>query len=72
VLRTAHSVSPVSAQQAGVSLLVFVIVYFVVFGTGIYYMLKLMKHGPVSHGELTQSRGHPGLRNRALDVLKRE
>jgi cytochrome d ubiquinol oxidase subunit I len=46
VLRTADSVSPVSAQQAGVSLLVFVIVYFVVFGTGIYYMLKLMKQGP--------------------------
>jgi cytochrome d ubiquinol oxidase subunit I len=51
---------------------VFVIVYFVVFGTGVYYMLKLMKQGPVAHGELAQSRAHPGLRNRALDVLKKE
>jgi cytochrome d ubiquinol oxidase subunit I len=72
VLRTADSVAPISAQQAGVSLLVFVIVYFVVFGTGVYYMLKLMKQGPVAHGELAQSRAHPGLRNRALDVLKKE
>ena len=46
VLRTADAVSPLSSQQVGTSLLVFVIVYFLVFGTGIYYMLKLMAKGP--------------------------
>ena len=46
VLRTRDAVSAVSAQQVGTSLMIFVIVYFAVFGTGIYYMLKLMKTGP--------------------------
>ena len=36
VLRTADSLSPIDAQQAGVSLLIFVMVYFLVFGTGVY------------------------------------
>jgi cytochrome d ubiquinol oxidase subunit I len=46
VLRTADAISPVSSQQVGTSLLIFIIVYFLVFGTGIYYMLKLMAKGP--------------------------
>jgi cytochrome bd ubiquinol oxidase subunit I len=46
VLRTSDAVSPLSAQQVGTSLLVFIVVYFLVFGTGIYYMLKLMAKGP--------------------------
>jgi cytochrome d ubiquinol oxidase subunit I len=40
----------------------FVIVYFLVFGTGIYYMLKLMRSGPglpgqTPHGEPDTSPG---------------
>ncbi|AIF48166.1 cytochrome ubiquinol oxidase subunit I [Dyella japonica] len=46
VLRTRDAVSAVSAQQVGTSLMVLVVVYFAVFGTGIYYMLKLMVKGP--------------------------
>jgi cytochrome d ubiquinol oxidase subunit I len=46
VLRTADAASPLSSQQVGTSLLIFIIVYFLVFGTGIYYMLKLMAMGP--------------------------
>src|SRR5229473_550552 len=46
VLRTADAVSPLTSQQVGTSLLIFIIVYFLVFGTGIYYMLKLMAKGP--------------------------
>src|SRR3984957_7795255 len=46
VLRTADAVSPLSSQQVGTSLLIFIIVYFLVFGTGIYYFLKLMAKGP--------------------------
>jgi cytochrome d ubiquinol oxidase subunit I len=65
VLRTVDSVSPVNAQQVGISLLVFVVVYFLVFGTGVYYMFKLMKRGPVEHDD-HDSYAHPGLHNRAL------
>lgn len=46
ILRTKDASSVLSAQQVGSSLLIFVIVYFLVFGTGIYYMLKLMAAGP--------------------------
>jgi cytochrome d ubiquinol oxidase subunit I len=46
VLRTADAASPLSSQQVGTSLLMFIIVYFLVFGTGVYYMLKLMAKGP--------------------------
>ncbi len=72
VLRTEDSVSPITAQQAGVSLLIFVIVYFLVFGVGVYYMLKLMKHGPAAHAAHGEPMAHPGLHNRALDMLEEE
>jgi cytochrome bd ubiquinol oxidase subunit I len=40
VMRTSQAVSPLTTQQVSVSLMAFVVVYFLVFGTGIYYMLK--------------------------------
>ena len=46
LLRTAEAASPVSRQQVGVSLLIFVVVYLLVFGTGIHYLLKLLRRGP--------------------------
>jgi cytochrome d ubiquinol oxidase subunit I len=46
VMRTANAVSPLTAQQVGISLFAFVVVYTLVFGTGIYYILKLMRSGP--------------------------
>ncbi|MEA3123168.1 MAG: cytochrome bd ubiquinol oxidase subunit, partial [Caballeronia sp.] len=55
VMRTAQAVSPVSAQQVGVTLLIFVIVYTLVFGTGIYYLLKLLKTGPALPGTITHA-----------------
>jgi cytochrome d ubiquinol oxidase subunit I len=45
-LRTAESLSPVSAPAVGTSLLIFIAVYFVVFGVGVYYLLKLMRRPP--------------------------
>ena len=65
VLRTADAVSSVSAQQAGVSLLVLVVVYCLVFGTGVFYMLKLMARGPIE-SEPVSGTDHPALSNRAL------
>lgn len=72
VLRTADSLAPVDVQQVGVSLLVLVIVYLLVFGTGIYYMLRMMKRGPEGHLTEDESRQHPMMNNRALDALKTE
>jgi cytochrome d ubiquinol oxidase subunit I len=66
VLRTADSVSPIGSQQAGVSLFVLVVVYFLVFGAGVYYMLKLMKSGPMAGLEQGIAPKHPGLNKRAL------
>jgi cytochrome bd ubiquinol oxidase subunit I len=72
VVRTVDSVSPIGAQQAGVSLLILVIVYFLVFGTGVYYMLKMMKKGPAEGIEGPESLKHPGLHNRTLDAVTGE
>lgn len=51
VLRTSQAVSPLTTQQVGISLMAFVFVYFLVFGTGIYYLLKLMRSGPALPGQ---------------------
>jgi cytochrome d ubiquinol oxidase subunit I len=66
VLRTADSVSPIGAQQAGVTLLVLVVVYALVFGSGLYYMVRLMKSGPVGQPEHVDPRRYPGLNKLAL------
>jgi cytochrome d ubiquinol oxidase subunit I len=46
LLRTADARAPIEAPAVATSLLVFVIVYFVVFGAGTWYILKLMGHPP--------------------------
>jgi len=56
--RTVEAVSPLTAQQVGISLMAFVVIYFLVFGTGIYYLLKLMRKGPALPGETRD--GVPG------------
>ncbi|WP_369925957.1 cytochrome ubiquinol oxidase subunit I [Xanthomonas sp. NCPPB 2632] len=55
VLRTRDAVSAISAQQVGTSLMLFVIVYVLVFGTGVYYMLKLMGKGPDTAEDVAES-----------------
>ena len=49
-LRTAQGVGPVGAPAVATSLLAFVVIYFAVFGVGIWYMLRLM-HSPPHPGE---------------------
>ena len=49
LLTTAQSASPVQAAALGVSLAAFVIVYFSLFGMGIYFMLRLMNRPPEPH-----------------------
>ena len=46
LLRTADAASPISAPAIAASLTAFVIVYFVVFGIGTWYIVKLMSRPP--------------------------
>jgi cytochrome bd ubiquinol oxidase subunit I len=46
VMRTADGVSQHSALAMSTSLLIFVVVYFVVFGSGISYLLNVVAQGP--------------------------
>src|SRR4051812_49282765 len=61
VLRTSDAVSPVTAVQVLISLLLFVLVYFVVFSVGIWYISRMITKGP--HTELP---GPETLPNRPL------
>jgi cytochrome d ubiquinol oxidase subunit I len=46
LLRTADSVSPLQAPAVASSLVAFIVVYFIVFGAGILYVLRLMGQTP--------------------------
>jgi cytochrome d ubiquinol oxidase subunit I len=46
LLRTSQSVSPLGAPAVATSLLAFVLIYFAVFGVGIWYILRLMRAPP--------------------------
>lgn len=48
-LLTAQSHSPLAAPAVATSLIAFVIVYFAVFGAGIWYILHLMRRSPLPH-----------------------
>ena len=45
-LTTADSVAPIEATAVASSLVAFIVVYFAVFGTGIFYILRLMAKAP--------------------------
>jgi cytochrome d ubiquinol oxidase subunit I len=49
LLRTADSVSPIAAPAVAASLLAFIIVYFLVFGAGIWFLFKLFARPPQAH-----------------------
>jgi cytochrome d ubiquinol oxidase subunit I len=46
ILRTADAVSPIPGGSVLTSLILFVLVYGVVFGAGLYYITKLVQRGP--------------------------
>lgn len=58
-LTTAMSVSPVGAPAVAMSLLVFVVVYFVVFGAGVFYVLRLMTRPPADRSPPADEREGP-------------
>ncbi|MFZ4406481.1 MAG: cytochrome ubiquinol oxidase subunit I [Paracraurococcus sp.] len=49
LMRTAESASPIAAPAILTSLILFIIVYFVVFGAGIWYLFRLFGHPPGPH-----------------------
>ena len=59
LLRTADAASPLDAPAVGASLLAFVLVYFAVFGIGVWYVLRLASQPPHA-GESGVKRGDTG------------
>ena len=49
LLRTADSVSPLGAPAVAISLVAFAVTYFIVFGFGIWYLLRMMAKPPEAH-----------------------
>ena len=60
LLRTAESVSPRAAPAMAASLTAFVLVYLAVFGTGTWFIVRLMGHEP-HPGEAGPTRGPDGI-----------
>jgi cytochrome d ubiquinol oxidase subunit I len=60
VMRTADAVSPVPADQVGLTLALFVVVYLLVFGAGTVYLLSLIAKGPVVDEGRLPVTGGPG------------
>jgi cytochrome d ubiquinol oxidase subunit I len=60
VMRTADAVSRHGAAELGTTLAIFVVVYFAVFGTGIAYLLRLIRKGPVIDEGSHPESGGPG------------
>jgi cytochrome d ubiquinol oxidase subunit I len=51
LLRTSQSASPLHTPAVASSLAAFAVVYFTVFGAGLFYILRLMAHPPHRHEE---------------------
>jgi cytochrome bd ubiquinol oxidase subunit I len=54
LLRTADSASPIQAPAVAASLAAFVLVYFAVFGAGVFYMLRLMRRPPETLADIAE------------------
>jgi cytochrome bd ubiquinol oxidase subunit I len=63
LLRTADSVSPIGSPGVALSLIAFVVVYLIVFGMGVWYLLRLMRADPE-----TQSATEPEAPLRAAGI----
>ena len=47
LLKTVESTSPVTTNSVGLSLVVFIFTYVVIFSAGLYYIFNLVRKGPV-------------------------
>lgn len=60
VMRTADASSGHGVAQMTLTLILFVVVYFALFGTGLGYMMRLVRKGPITHEGDDQTHGGPG------------
>jgi cytochrome d ubiquinol oxidase subunit I len=60
IFRTADSVSNHSAEQLGFTLILFILVYTAIFGTGIAYVFRLIQKGPQPFEGRKVEEGGPG------------
>ncbi|WPO99377.1 cytochrome ubiquinol oxidase subunit I [Pseudomonas sp. HR96] len=60
LLRTADASSNHSVTQMSITLVLFVVVYFALFGTGFGYMMRLVRKGPKTHEGDAPIQGGPG------------
>lgn len=67
LLRTSESIAPIGAPAVAISLFAFIVVYTLVFGAGIIYLIRLMKtppgradHEPVVEGPIRSAGTMPG------------
>ncbi|MEO9876225.1 MAG: cytochrome ubiquinol oxidase subunit I [Anderseniella sp.] len=51
LLRTSDSLAPIAAPAVATSLIAFIIVYFFVFGAGVFYIMRMMSKPPGGGGE---------------------
>ena len=66
LLRTADSASPIDAAAVGASLLAFIVVYFLVFGAGTFYLLRMMAKPPeLDEPDIEKGRADPRRRHHA-------
>ena len=61
VLRTTQSASPLALPAVATSLAAFAVVYFIVFGSGLFYLLRLMSQPPRPHEPGPEPTGAPGI-----------
>jgi cytochrome d ubiquinol oxidase subunit I len=61
-LRTSESMSPLGAPAVATSLIAFVLIYFAVFGVGIWYILRLMHRPPEEHEPRLADQGEGPIR----------
>lgn len=65
LLRTDQSASPLDAPAVGASLMAFIVVYFFVFGAGVFYILRLMSKPPLL-GEIGMSKADGPIRTAGI------
>lgn len=56
LLKTVDSASPIDAAAVSVSLTAFIVVYFIIFGAGFFYLIRLMRKSPTRYEEALDSR----------------
>jgi cytochrome bd ubiquinol oxidase subunit I len=72
LLRTSESVAPIDAAAVGTSLIAFVIVYFVVFGAGVYYILRLCNTPPKHVDDISHTPSHSAGLTPAIALATKE